>query len=35
MYRVYIVEDDLGIAEAVAEQAERWGIQAYLANLRG
>lgn len=27
MYRVYIVEDDLGIAE----QAERWGIQAYLA----
>lgn len=31
MYRVYIVEDDLGIAE----QAERWGIQAYLANLRG
>lgn len=35
MYRVYIVEDDLGIAEAAAEQAERWGIQAYLANLRG
>lgn len=35
MYRVYIVEEDLGIAEAVAEQAERWGIQAYLANLRG
>ena len=31
MYRVYIVEDDLSIAE----QAERWGIQAYLANLRG
>ena len=35
MYRVYIVEDDLGIAEAVAKKAERWGVQAYLANLRG
>ena len=33
MHRVYIVEDDLGIAEAVAEQAERWGIQPNLLRI--
>ena len=26
MYRLYIVEDDSGIAEAVAERARSWGM---------
>lgn len=28
MYRVLIVEDDRGIAEAIAEQAAKWGLEA-------
>ena len=27
MYRLFIIEDDSGIAEAVAEQAEMWGLE--------
>lgn len=30
MYRLLIVEDDRGIAEAIKAQAEMWGMQAYL-----
>lgn len=28
MYRILIVEDDPGIAQAVAEQAEMWDLEA-------
>ncbi|HBA64313.1 MAG TPA: DNA-binding response regulator, partial [Lachnospiraceae bacterium] len=28
MYRILIVEDDRGIAEAIQEQAQMWGLQA-------
>lgn len=35
MYRILIVEDDAGIAEGVKQQAEAWGLEAYIAqNLR-
>lgn len=35
MYRVLIVEDDLGIAEAIQKQLEAWGYTAaYIRNLR-
>ena len=30
MYRLLIVEDDRGIAEAIKAQAEMWGMQAHL-----
>ena len=26
MYRILIVEDDLGISSAVAEQLKKWGL---------
>lgn len=28
MYRILIVEDDEGIAQAVREQAQTWGLEA-------
>ncbi len=31
MYRIFIVEDDAGIAEGVKRQAEAWGLEAYVA----
>ncbi len=31
MYRIYIVEDDNGIAQAIREQAETWGYEAVCA----
>ena len=31
MYRIFIVEDDQGIAHAIREQAERWGLYAKCA----
>lgn len=31
MYRIFIVEDDRGIAQAIQEQAEMWGLQAKCA----
>lgn len=31
MYRVFIVEDDRGIGEAILRQAEQWGLEARLA----
>ena len=31
MYRILIVEDDAGIAEGVKQQAEAWGLEAYIA----
>ena len=31
MYRILIVEDDAGIAEGVKQQAEEWGLEAYIA----
>lgn len=35
MYRLMIVEDDQGIAEAIKKQAERWELDVYIAeNLR-
>lgn len=35
MYRLLIIEDDKGIAEAIKTQAEMWGIQAHtLTNFR-
>lgn len=35
MYRILIVEDDRGIAEAIKEQAEMWELQAkYVQNFR-
>lgn len=35
MYRLLIVEDDRGIAEAIKAQAEMWGMQAHMiANFR-
>jgi len=30
MYRILIVEDDRGIAEAIKEQAEQWELQAHI-----
>lgn len=27
MYRIYIIEDDRGIAEAISEQARMWGLE--------
>ena len=30
MYRLLIIEDDKGIAEAIKTQAEMWGMQAYI-----
>ncbi len=27
MYRIYMIEDDNGILEAVKSQGERWGLQ--------
>lgn len=36
MYRILIVEDDRGIAEAIKEQAEQWELQARVVqNFRG
>ena len=32
MYRIFIVEDDRGIAEAVASQAERWAFDVRIAS---
>ena len=29
MYKIFIVEDDAGIAGAIKNQAEQWGLQAY------
>ena len=35
MYRLLIIEDDKGIAEAIKKQAEMWGMQAHmLTNFR-
>ncbi len=35
MYRILIIEDDRGIAEAIKEQAEMWGLDAeYIKNFR-
>lgn len=31
MYRLFVVEDDRGIAEAIREQAEKWGYEAVIA----
>lgn len=31
MYRIFIVEDDRGIAQAIKEQAEQWDMQARCA----
>ncbi len=31
MYRIFIVEDDRGIAEAIAERARLWGLEALCA----
>ena len=31
MYRILIVEDDAGIADGVKQQAEAWGLEAYIA----
>ena len=31
MYRIMIVEDDRGIAEAIQEQAQTWNLEAYIA----
>lgn len=31
MYKIFIVEDDVGIASAVARQAEAWGLEAKCA----
>ena len=30
MYRILIIEDDRGIAEAIKEQAEQWDLQAHI-----
>ena len=30
MYRLLIIEDDKGIAEAIKTQAEMWGMQAHM-----
>lgn len=30
MYRLLIIEDDKGIAEAIKKQAEMWGMQAHM-----
>ena len=30
MYRLLIIEDDKGIAEAIKTQAEMWGMQAHV-----
>ena len=30
MYRLFIVEDDLGIANAVAAQAQAWNLQTHI-----
>lgn len=36
MYRILIIEDDRGIAEAIKEQAEQWELQARVVqNFRG
>lgn len=36
MYRLFVVEDDRGIAEAIAKQAEMWDLQVWCAkNFRG
>ena len=32
MYRIFIVEDDCGIAEAIKQQAESWGLEARIAS---
>ena len=33
MYRILIIEDDRGIAEAIKEQAEMWGLdEDYIKN---
>ena len=32
MYRLMITEDDRGIAEAIAKQAEVWGLEAHITN---
>lgn len=35
MYRIFIVEDDAGIAKAIKEQAQMWGLQAeYVEDFR-
>ena len=35
MYKIFIVEDDMGIAEAIKKQAEMWELQAkYTENFR-
>ena len=35
MYRILIVEDDAGIAKAIKEQAQMWGLQAeYVEDFR-
>ena len=31
MYRIFIVEDDRGIAEGIAQLVERWGMDARCA----
>lgn len=31
MYRLYVVEDDRGIAEAIRDQARQWGLEVILA----
>ena len=32
MYRIYIVEDDPGIAEGIKQQAKAWGLEAKSAD---
>lgn len=32
MYRIFIVEDDSGIADAIKQQAESWGLAAHIAS---
>ena len=34
MYRIFIVEDDADIAQAVCEQAESWALEARCVSLR-
>ena len=31
MYRIFIVEDDAGIAQGIREQIEQWGMEAHCA----
>lgn len=34
MYRIFMIEDDEGIMEAVKNRAERWGLKFSLLSMR-